>query len=896
MSDKRPDPDFLLRRFQEEEAKKNSGKMTIFFGYAPGVGKTHAMLQAAHAKKAQGVDVAVGNVETHGQPETAALLEGLEILPASEVIQDQHSWKELDLDGALARKPNLLLVDDLAHVNVKESRHLKRWQDVQELLSSGINVYTTLNVQHLESLNDVVTRITGTIVWETLPDSVLEKADEVELVDLPIADLLGRLSDGKVDLAGQDPRAVQNFFQEGNLTALREMAFRMTADRLNDQLQAYRRDMAVTPNWETQEHLLVCVDATLSSAGLVRSAHRMAKALRIDWIAAYVETPSQARNPEAESRAIQNLRLAEQLGGEAVLLSGVDVAEEVTAFAKSRKVTKILVGQPRKKTWKNFFKSSPVDELLRQGLEIDVYVSKWEPSFARRTPLQRHPGQWNWPGYGLAVLWAAGCTALAWFIFPPMVQTNLDLANDVMVYLLGSLALAAVQGTGPSVLFSFLSVLCLDWFFVPPLFELDVSDARYILVFFVMLFVSLSISGLMLRVRTQARLSREQERRTTALYGLSRELASNRGTDDLLLVAIKHISEFFESSVVAFLPDEKGVLKARCGDMADFSMTPKEMATVHWTYDLGQMSGRGTDTLPAAEALYLPLLATGAPIGALGIKPRSPEKAFIPEQLHLLEAFAHQTALAVAGDELAEKQQQTQLQMETEKLRSSLLSSVSHDLRTPLATIKGSIGGLLEAGEQLGPETRRDFLENVHQETDRLERLVNNLLEMTQLESGAIQVRKEPNYPEEVIGTAIARIEKRLGNRILNTHIPPELPTVPIDGLLIEQVLVNLLDNALKYTPTSAAIEISTWVWKDQWWVRVSDSGPGVKEEDLPRLFDKFYRGSQTGKTGAGLGLAICKGIVDIHGGILRAENRPEGGMLFEFSLPLETTTDKNSR
>ncbi len=893
MNDKRPDPETLLRRLHEEESVKGRGKLTIFFGYAPGVGKTHAMLRAAHVRKAQGMDVGVGIVETHGRTEIEALLEGLEVLPALEVTHDQKPWRELDLDGALDRKPSLLLVDDLAHVNAKGSRHLKRWQDVQEILTSGINVYTTLNVQHLESLNDVVTRITGTIEWETLPDTVLEKADEVELVDLPVDDLRERLADGRVDVQGQDSRGVQNFFQKGNLVALREMAFRMTADRLNDQVQALRRDMAVTHNWETQDHLLVCVGPTRASTNLVRSAHRMAKALRIDWIAAYVETPEQAGNAEAESRAIQNLRLAEQLGGEAVLLSGVDVAEEITAFAKSRKVTKILVGQPPRRSWRTFLKTSPVDVLLRAGLGIDVYVAKWEIPPVRKTAAQRRPIQLNWAGYGLALVWAAICTALSWLVFPPIGDTNLNLANDAMIYLLGSLSLAAIQGFGPSVLFAVISVLCLDFFFVPPLFSIDVSDNRYILVFFVMLFVSLSISSLMLRVRTQARLSREQERRTTALYGLSRELASSRGTEELLLIALKHISQFFECSVVAFLPDEKGGLAAQYGDIADFKMTPKEMAVAHWTYDLGQMAGRGTDTLPSAEALYLPLIATGSPIGALGVKSRQFQKPFLPEQLHLLEAFAHQTALAVAGDELAKKQQETQLQMETEKLRSSLLSSVSHDLRTPLATIKGSIGGLLESGEQLSVETRRDFLENVHEETDRLERLVNNLLEMTKLESGAIQLGKEPNYPEEVIGSAIARVEKRLGQRVLNTKIPAELPLVPMDGLLIEQVLVNLLDNALKYTPPSAAIEISTWVFRKQWYVRVADSGPGVREEDLPRLFDKFYRGSQTGKTGAGLGLAICKGIIDIHGGVLTADNRPEGGMYFEFSLPLESSADK---
>jgi two-component system sensor histidine kinase KdpD len=471
-----------------------------------------------------------------------------------------------------------------------------------------------------------------------------------------------------------------------------------------------------------------------------------------------------------------------------------------------------------------------------------------------------------------------------------------DLANLIMVYLLGTLAVSYRQSLGPSTLASFLSVLAFDFFFVPPRFTFAVADTQYIFMFLVMLLVGLSISNLTVRIRQQARLSRLRERRTASLYALSRELASNRGTQELLDIAVKHISEVFESSVVAFLPDESGRLKARCGAIGDFNLTPKEMGVAHWAYDLGQMAGKGTDTLPSTEALYAPLLATGAPLGALGVKPHSADKLFIPEQLHLLEAFAHQTALAVAGDKLEDKQRETQLQVETEKLRSSLLSSVSHDLRTPLAAITGSISSLLENGEALKPEIRRDLLENVYEESERLERLVNNLLEMTKLESGAIRPNREPNYPGEVIGSALARLEDKLKGRNLITQIKPNLPLVPMDSLLIEQVLVNLLDNSLKYSPEGSPIEVLASESKDWLEVVVADRGPGLPEEDLPKLFDKFYRGPQKEtRSGAGLGLSICKGIIQIHGGEITAENRPGGGALFRFTLPLEIESQEKN-
>ncbi len=893
MKDKRPNPDELLKKFNEDEKARHRGKLKIFFGAYPGVGKTYTMLEAARLKKAEGVDVAVGILDTHDSKETEALLAGMDIIPPLEIWQRGVLLKELDLDQALKRRPGLLIVDHLAHLNGEGIRHLKRWQDVEEILESGIDVYTTLNVQQLESLHDIVIRLTDIMVWETVPDSVLENADELELVDLPPSDLLERLDKDLIFIPEAHQPANWHFFKRANLDAFREMALRITTDWVNDQVQIHHRGMASSQAWPIRERLLVCISASPSSAKLVRAAHRMAKSMRADWTAVYVEASFHSENKEKdlEAMAIQHLRLAERLGAETAILTGTDFAEEVLTYARDKSVTRILTGKAPKRSWKNLFPDSPVGRLLRKCGDIEVTVTPGDSEDLAPKVVGRPRLKLDWKGFGFAFLEMALCTAFNQIIFmymDPASQT-LIYVNQIMVYLLGISVLSASQGVWPCVGACVLNVLAFDFFFVPPLYEFDVYDSRYITIFLVMLTVGLIISNLTVRMKTQTRLSRLRERRTEALYGFSRELASTRGTNELLNAAVKHISEVFESSVTAFLPNEQNRLEARCSTTADPHLSSKEMGVAQWAYDLGQMAGKGTDTLPDAQELYVPLLAGGEPVGALGVKSHFPDRLFIPEQLHLLEAFAHQTALAVLGDKLAEEKQEAQLQMETEKLRSSLLSSVSHDLRTPLATIKGAIGGLLESGEAMGAATRRDFLENVHEETGRLERLVTNLLEMTQIEAGTIQPKKEPNDPLDVIGSAVARVRKRMNGRKLEMNVPPDLPLVPMDGLLIGQVVTNLLDNALKYTPEGSPLEITSWIDKNIWVVQVADRGPGVPAQDLLHLFDKFYRGPQKEKkSGAGLGLAICKGMVDIHRGTLTAENRPEGGMIFRLALPIE--------
>jgi two-component system sensor histidine kinase KdpD len=882
----RPDPDSLLARVKEEEARQTRGKLKVFLGAAAGVGKTYAMLEAAREQRAERIDVVAGWVETHRRAETEALLEGLEVLAPRRLEYRGTTLKEFDLDVALARRPTLILVDELAHTNAPGARHTKRWQDVMELLDAGIHVYTTLNVQHLDSLNDVVTKITGVAVRETVPDSVLEQADEIELIDLPPDDLLQRLKEGKVYVPEQAKEAIDNFFRKGNLIALRELALRCTADRVDAEMRAYMRDKAIPTTWPVTERLMVSIGPSPHSAQVVRAAKRMAAALRAEWIVAYVETPAHARLPETGRRRVTDtLRLAEQLGAEVVTLSGSRISEEVLAYARSRNVTKIILGKPTRPLWRRILVGSIVDALVRSSGDIDIYVISREvapPSPAARTARVRGP---DWPAYGRATAVVALCTALAWLMFPHFEPSNL-----IMVYLLGVIGVASRSGRGPSVLASVLSVAAFDFFFVPPYFTFAVSDAQYLITFAVMFVVAVVISGFTVRTRAQAESARQRERRTAALYALSRELGSTRGVENILRAAVRHIAELFGGRVAVLLPEPSGHLSLQTGLPAPFEMTNSELGVAQWVYEHGQIAGLGTSTLPGAKALYLPLVASQETLGVLGLQPTDSRSLEAPEQLHQLETFATQTALALERTQLAAAAQQAQVRAEAERLRSSLLSSVSHDLRTPLAAITGATSSLLEGDKGLDAQTQKDLLETVSEEAERLDRLVNNLLEMTRLESGTLQVRKEWHPLEEVVGAALGRLVKPLGDRPMTTRLPEDLPLVPINDVLLEQVLINLLDNAVKHTPDASPLELTAWAEEGAVTVEIADRGPGLAPGDEERVFDKCYRGLGLTARGAGLGLAICRGFVEAHGGRIWAENRPGGGVAFRFTIPLTGT------
>ena len=883
MNQQRPDPDALLQRVQAEEARQHQGKFKVFFGANPGVGKTYAMLEAAHEQRRDGVDVVIGIVETHGRAETEALVDGLETLPRRAVDYHGTQLKEFDLDAALARHPAVILIDELAHTNVSGMRHAKRWQDVQELLKAGITVYTTVNVQHLESLNDVVAKITGVRVRETVPDSVLDRADDVELIDLPPDDLLQRLKDGKVYLPEQIQHAIQHFFAKGNLIALRELALRRTAERVDQQMEVYRRDHAVVRTWPAAETILVCVNMKQRGPRLIRAARQMAADLHAKWIAVYVQVPWHLRSAQSErDRLVQTLRLAEQLGAETVTLTGEHVAQEILNYARTRNATKIIVGKPVRAPWKEWIFGSVVSELVHQSGEIDIYVITGTGD-ARQPAVRRTPqSAGDLSGYAYGVAGVLVATGIDWLMFPYFAAANL-----IMIYLIAVIGVAIRCGRGPSVFASVLSVAAFDFFFVPPYFTFAVSDAQYLLTFGVMLVVALVISNLAVRLNQQAELARYRERRTGVLYAMSRDLATHRGTEMLAQLAAKHLRDVFDAHVAIFLADAEKRVQLQRGELLFFELNPKESGVAQWVYDHHERAGLGTDTLPGASALYLPLVASSGAIGVVAVRPKDPALLLDPEHLHLLESLVNQVALAIERTRLSDEAQQAHVAAEAERMRSTILSSVSHDLRTPLATISGAASSLAEGREELNAADRRDLARSIYREADRLDRLLKNLLDMMRLEAGAVRLNREWHSLDEIIGAALARLEGRLDGHAVSTAFPTDLPLVFVDGVLLEQVVINLVENAVKYTPPRSTIDLSASVRDREVVVEAADRGPGIHPEEESRIFDKFYRGKSAREGGVGLGLTICRGIVEAHGGRIWAENRSGGGALFRFTLPL---------
>lgn len=883
MNQKRPDPDALLKQVQEEERQRHRGRLKVFFGANPGVGKTYAMLAAAHEQRRDGVDVVIGIVETHGRAETDALVKDLEIIPRRRVEYRGTTLLEFDLDVALARRPTIILVDELAHTNVPGARHVKRWQDVQELLRSGIHVYTTLNVQHLESLNDVVAKITNVRVRETVPDSVLEQAEDVELIDLSPDDLLQRLKDGKVYLSEQIQQAAQNFFRKGNLLALRELALRRTAQRVDQQMELYRRDHAVVQTWPAAETILVCVNAKPRGPRLIRAARQMAADLHAKWIAVYVQIPRHHRLPRAErDRLVQTLRLAERLGAETVTIAGENVAQELLKYARSRNVTKMIVGKPLRSLWKEWLFGSVVLELVHQSGEIDIYVITGADG--EEHPLVRPTRRRtiDVSGYAYALTGVLIATAVDWLMFPYLASANL-----IMMYLVAVVAVAIGWGRGPSVAASVLSVAMFDFFFEPPYFSFAVSDVQYLLTSGVMLAVALIISNLAVRIRQQADLARDRAHRTGVLYSMSRDLAIHRSAGMLAQVAAKHLRDAFDAQVAVFLADADNRVQLNRGELLFFELEPKESGVAQWVYDHNERAGLGTDTLPGASALYLPLVASAGAIGVMALRPKDRAVLMDPEQLHLLESLVNQMALAIERARLSDEAQQAHVEAETERTWNAILSSVSHDLRTPLATITGAAGSLLDESSRLDSVARQELTRSIHQEADRLDQLLKNLLDMMRLEAGALHLNKDWLPLEEVAGSALGRMERRLSDHRVVVSIPEDLPLLFVDGVLLQQVVINLLENAAKYAPAGSAIELSASANEREVIVEIADHGSGLPPGEEGRIFEKFYRARPTGEGGVGLGLTICRGIVDAHGGRIWAENREGGGARFRFAIPL---------
>jgi len=886
MSSDRPDPDALLAKVQAEEAKQARGHLKVFFGMAPGVGKTYAMLEAARKVGKEGIDIIVGYVEPHARPETQALVMGLDLLPRRAIPRGDATLYEFDLEAALARKPQLILVDELAHTNAEGSTHAKRWQDIEDLLAAGIDVYTTLNVQHLESLNDIVAQVTSIPVRETVPDHVFENADEVELVDLAPDDLIERLQEGKVYLPAQARRAIENFFRKGNLIALRELSLRKTAERVNAQALDWRQEHAIDRIWPISERLLVCVGSSPMSAKLVRGARRMAASLRAPWTALHVEIEGRAAlNSADQQRLEQNLRLAEELGAKVDTVSDEEFSTAVLRYAREHNVTKIIVGKPQQSRWRDLLRGAFVDDLIRRSEDIDVYVISGDEGerAATHTAVQAPVAARNRRPYVWAMLAVGLCTLLCWTL-----STALEPTNLAMLYLASVLAVALTCGRGPSILATVLGVAVFDIGFVPPAGTLAVTDTQYLLTFLVMLATGLVVSELAARVRAQTEFARRRERTTAALYVLSRELANLPTAESVAQKARWIIGEAIDADVWIVLHGGDG--RYIPADPRPEAAPPaRDEGVVRWVYEHRHPAGRGTDTLPGAESTYFPLLGTDGIVGVLGVRPHHPGQAVPSEQGRLLQAFVGQVAGAIERCGLAVQAEKIRLQMETERLRNALLSAVSHDLRTPLATITGAASILVESNSDVPQSTRQDLASSILDEADRLNRLVANLLDLTRLEAGAIELHRDLQPLDEVIEVSLNRLERQLRDHPVVTHLGTDLPPVAIDGLLVQQVVVNLLDNASKFAPPGTAVELSAFAESDgkSLVVEVADRGPGIPAGEEQRIFDKFYRVSGQAQRGSGIGLAICRGIVELHGGRISARNRVGGGAIVRFTLPL---------
>ena len=844
MNLERPDPDELLARVEREKAKARRGRLKIFFGAAAGVGKTYAMLLAARERRAENVDIVVGVVETHGRAETATLLEGLEVLPPKQIEYRGTILREFDLDAALKRKPSIVLVDELAHSNAPGSRHPKRWQDIQELLDAGIDVYTALNVQHLESLNDDVGQISGIRVWETVPDTVFEEADEVELVDLPPDELLIRLKEGKVYLPQQAQEAIRHFFRKGNLIALRELALRQTASRVDAQMLDYREDHAIREVWQVSERVLVCIGPNSLAERLVRASKRLATGLRGEWIAVYVETPQLQRLPAQERDGILRiLRLAEQLGAEAVTLSAPEMSEAIIRFARERNITKIVMGKPSRRGWRRWLMGSVVDTLISHAHNINIYLlgspsgDKGEDA-GRETHLYRKrppPGLMDrlgpkrkkrYIGYVWAVAVTLLCALLAKLMFG-----QFELANLVMVFLLGVVFIATRFGRGPSILASILGVGIVDFFFVTPYFTFSVADSQYLVTLVAMLVVAMLISNLMANVRSQAKVAAHRERRATVLYAMTKEMATSQAEDEIVRTAVRHLHTEFGSRNVILLPDATGRIAYPKDRAVPESLHGADLSVAQWVMDHDEMAGQGTNTLPGAQAVYFPLSNGVSVLGVLALLPVNLRRIFLPEQQKLLDTFLRQIAQAITRVRLAEQAKAVQLQMETEKLRNSLLSSISHDLRTPLASIVGASSALAEDDGNLGEGTGVELSRAIFEEAQRMSNLVNNILDMARLDAGVVELNKQWHPLEEIVGTVLTRLQKRLQGRPLKVRLTPGIPMIYADAVMIEQVLINLLENAIRYTPPDSPLKSRRKPlrspWKSRWPIAVPESPEG---------------------------------------------------------------------
>jgi two-component system sensor histidine kinase KdpD len=882
----RPQPEALL----SELKKASRGKLKIFLGAAPGVGKTYAMLEATQRRLKEGTDLIVGILETHGRAETELLLNGLDVLPRKQIVYRDRIFYEMDIDAILKRRPRLAIVDELAHTNVPGSRHVKRYQDVEEIINSGIDVYTTLNIQHLESLNDIIARIARIKVRETVPDSVLDEADEIELIDLPPEDLIERLRQGKVYVKDQASRAITHFFSRGNLTALRELTMRAAAERVDAEMLTYMKAHAISGPWPTRERIMVCVNESAVGQKLVRGAQRAADRLRSSWIAVHVQTATEEHlREEAKDRIQETLSLAERLGAEIVVLPGaMDVAAELLNYARSRNVSRLIVGQPRKRRFGRFLSRSVTDRLVAGAKNFEVLIVGVEDEKA--APAARDQPA---PGFNenspreymlsiVAVIAAGLVAAVAEYIIP--------LESISIIFVLPVLISAIRFGLWPSVVASLLGFSVYKFFFTEPRFTFAITSTQdfFTLVFFFV--VAMLTGNVAARTREQAEASRQAARRTAKLYDFSRRIAAAASRDDVLWAVVHHVAATLQCRSLVLLPSGDAGLSIAAGYPPEDHLADPAIAASDWAWRHGRPAGWKSDTLPGSEWLFIPLRTSTGPVGLLGVAFDESVGNLIPEQRRLLDAVSDQAAVAIERTNLATSIEDARILTETEQLRSALLSSISHDLRTPLVSIIGSATSLVTFGETLSEENRAELLSTVLEEAERLNRFVQNLLDMTRLGYGALKPKRDWVDLHDVVGSAIERLKQPLAQYHVVTDVKPDMRLLYVDPVLIEQVMVNVLDNAAKYSKPGGTINVRAFERGASSVIQVVDKGPGIPEHERELIFDMFYRvkAGDNRIAGTGLGLAICRGLMQAHGGTIVALPGDYGeGACIELTLPI---------
>lgn len=889
----RPDPDVLLQKINKSTRKR--GMLTVFLGAMAGVGKTFAMLKAAHERLQERRNIVIGWVDTHGRSETDKMAVGLPIIAPIEILHHGRPLQEMDIDSVLRQKPEIVVVDELAHSNVPGSRHRRRYQDIEELLEAGINVYTAVNIQHIESLNDIVAQITGVIVKETIPDSVLEMADTVQFIDIAPEDLMQRLRDGKIYLPMQAEKALKSFFRQGNISALRELALRFMAQHVDKDLAAYMREHNIRGPWQASGKVMVGVSGSPFSAQLIRAAARLATGLRSELLAVHVETPkSHFPMGDAErNRIAQNMRLAEDLGAKTLTAVSENFIGEFLEIARNQNVTAIVIGKPKHRRFMEIIRGgSVVDNIIRLSSDINVYIIQGNEDNKNKAggkPKYKRESV-ECSAYVFSVMMASFVAGGMYWI-----GDYLSPMDAAMLCLTPVLLSAVWWGRWPSYLAAVISVLAFDFLFIEPLYTLRVSDFQYLWSFVIFLLVSFLIGGRTEKLREEMRQARQQEKSTRAVYEFSRDIIAVTEVEAIGKWLAQHAGETIERKIVVALPDKDGMvnnvikfdfLSEAMHELTQTKIKEAEFAVVDWVYKNNHEAGRSTETLPGGKYLYLPIGIKDKVYGVLGVC--IAENLLTSSERRMVDAWGRLTAIAMERATLAQQSYQANLLIEADKLRGALFNSISHELKTPLSAILGSVSTLLEADVPYTKEDRQELLVNIKESSLRMERLIINLLDTARLESGMMQLKYDWCDIQDLIGTTLRHMGERLNDRNIRVELADDLPLIKADFVLLEQVLINLIDNAIKYSQGKVEIVIRAKKIADELEITVMDNGIGIPEASLQEIFNKFYRVKQTQKiSGTGLGLAICRGIVEAHHGAIYAENRASGGISIVFTLPI---------